>query len=185
RAAGLPRETLHVAGRHSVPIPDRKELPMRRPPWWMIPLSIVAFAGCGGGEDMTAPLVGPAQWSRVSSGLPGSLVLSLAPVGNGGSMLAGTTRGVWRSTDGGLNWAEVSPQPITQNIPCLAVSGTTVVAGTYIAGVFRSPDGGLTWTPATTQPTNPEVRSVAARGTTFLAGSSSGVFRSTDGGLTW
>lgn len=72
-------------------------------------------------------------------------------------------------------------------IQCLAISGSTLVAGVnYHGSLFRSIDNGTTW--SETVLSEFPVDAIAARGTTFYAGTGLGtgeVFRSTDNGATW
>ncbi|MEQ1833732.1 MAG: sialidase family protein [Candidatus Eisenbacteria bacterium] len=143
----------------------------------LIPLLIAGLMGCGKSGTVTGPPAAPAQWSRVSSGLPGTGYCS-ALTASGTTLLAGTPGfGVFRSTDGGLTWTAVTTQPTNLDIVSLAASGTTLLAGTD-AGVSRSTDGGLTWTAAMTQPTSLIVTSLTANGTALFAGTStSGIWR--------
>lgn len=69
-------------------------------------------------------------------------------------LVAGTSSGVYLSTDGGGSWAETAKGlpiipgalPIIQPVLSLAsISGGTILAGTG-AGVYRSIDGGANWT---------------------------------------
>ena len=93
--------------------------------------------------------------------------------------MAGTLGGgVFRSTDGGLNWSAAAVQPTNMLIHSLTASGTTLLAGTSV-GVFRSTDGGQTWSATTTQPSDPLIRSLTANATTAWAGTgSAGIWRS-------
>ena len=52
--------------------------------------------------------------------------------------------GVFRSTDHGTNWTEVNTGLVSSYIFTLAVSGTSIYAGTNI-GVFRSTNYGTSW----------------------------------------
>jgi len=59
-------------------------------------------------------------------------------------LLAGTTKGLWTSDDGGTRWRLATPDtPIVNAV--LAQAGGTVLLGTEDAGVPRSDDGGRTW----------------------------------------
>jgi len=123
----------------------------------------------------------------------------------------GTTGGgVWKTDDGGLNWANVSDgffktgsvgaisvAPSDPNIVYVGM-GEACFRGnaSYGDGVYKSSDGGKTWThlglEATRQigrlqvdPTNPDVAYVAALGDGWGPNPERGVYRTRDGGRTW
>ena len=56
----------------------------------------------------------------------------------------------------------------------LAVSGTSLFAGTSGGGVFRSTDNGASWTAASTGLTSTTVRALAVSGTSLFAGTGGG-----------
>ncbi|MBM3264037.1 MAG: glycosyl hydrolase, partial [candidate division Zixibacteria bacterium] len=118
--------------------------------------------------------------------------------------------GVWKTTDGGTYWENISDGHFaTSSIGALAVSETdpnVLYAGTgettiridvsYGDGVYKSTDGGKTWTHAGLRetrhigkirihPRNPDHVYVAGLGHAFGPNEERGVFRSTDGGVTW
>jgi photosystem II stability/assembly factor-like uncharacterized protein len=118
--------------------------------------------------------------------------------------------GVWKTTDGGTYWENVSDGFFeTAAIGALAVApsdGNVVYAGTGEAcirgnvshgdGVYRSTDGGRTWTNVglrdtrhigrvRVHPRDPNVVYVAALGHAWGPSRERGVFRSKDGGTTW
>lgn len=119
------------------------------------------------------------------------------------------TGGVWRSVDGGIEWAPIFDEQSVLGIGAVAVSQTTpdvVWVGTGEGnprnsagvgnGVFRSLDGGDTWTNVglegservhriITHPSDPAVVYVAAMGPAWSDGEVRGVFRTRDGGGTW
>ena len=118
--------------------------------------------------------------------------------------------GVWKTTDGGLYWENVSDGFFqTAAIGALAVApsdGNVIYAGTGEAcirgnvshgdGVYRSTDGGFTWTNlglrdtrhigrVRVDPHDPDTVYVAALGHAWGPNRERGVFRSRDGGRTW
>ncbi len=118
--------------------------------------------------------------------------------------------GVWKTTDGGTYWENVSDGSFgTAAVGAIAVADAdpnVVYAGTGEAcirvdvshgdGVYRSTDGGATWSNVgltdtrhigriRIHPEDPDLVYVAALGHAFGPNEQRGVFRSRDGGATW
>ena len=72
-------------------------------------------------------------------------------------------------------------------IPCFAVSGTNLFAGTYGGGVFLSTNNGTSWTEVNNGLTGgTAVMALAVSGTNLFAGTlGGGVFLSTNNGTSW
>jgi photosystem II stability/assembly factor-like uncharacterized protein len=121
-----------------------------------------------------------------------------------------TGGGLWKTTDGGLEWFPVTDGQISSSsIGAVAVAetnpdivyiggGETQLRGSITQGdgVYKSVDGGKTWrhlglkeTQAIARirvhPTNPDIVYVAALGHPYGDNEERGVFKSTDGGNTW
>ena len=112
-----------------------------------------------------------------------------------GTIFASTDgTGVFRSTDRGDTWRNVSKGLGHRSIRALAFSpafgaDSTVFAGSP-DGVYKSVDGCETWQHSVEGLKNPRVLSLAVspvfgRDATVFAGTSVGLFRSTDGGGSW
>jgi photosystem II stability/assembly factor-like uncharacterized protein len=146
---------------------------------------------------------------------------TIGPEGNRNSAVAGiagdpytyyvgaASGGIYKTTDGGVNWTPIFDDQPVQSIGALAVSPSdpnVVWAGTgegkirsHISlgqGVYKSTDAGRTWKlmglEATGRiprlvihPANPDVVLVCAMGHAYGPQKERGVFRTTDGGATW
>jgi photosystem II stability/assembly factor-like uncharacterized protein len=119
--------------------------------------------------------------------------------------------GVWKTTDGGLNWKPVfdKAKDASPAIGAIAVSesdpnviyvgtGEACIRGNIVGGngVWKSLDAGKTWkfvglsdTHAigrlAVNPKNPDIAFVAALGHPFADNEERGIFRTSDGGKTW
>ena len=119
------------------------------------------------------------------------------------------TGGVWKTTNNGITFENVTDSAGLNSIGAVAVApsdANTVWVGSgdntvtrsayYGNGMYKSSDGGATWRNmglADTQhiarivihPTNPNIVWVAALGHLFSPNAERGVFKTTDGGRTW
>jgi photosystem II stability/assembly factor-like uncharacterized protein len=122
-----------------------------------------------------------------------------------------TAGGVWKTTDGGLNWKPIfdKTKDASPAIGAIAVSesdpnviyvgtGEACIRGNIVGGngVYKSIDAGKTWrfvgladTHAigrlAVNPKNPDIAFVAALGHPFAENEERGIFRTQDGGKTW
>ena len=153
-------------------------------------------------KGMKWRLVGPFRGGRV-----------LAVTGVAGDpytfYFGGVAGGVWRTTDGGMNWVPLTDKEPFASIGAIAVApsnpgviyvgtGESCIRGniSYGNGMYKSTDDGKSWTfiglkdtqhiaRVLVNPHNPDVVYVAALGHAYGPNPDRGVFRTTDGGKTW
>ncbi|QXD15831.1 glycosyl hydrolase [Rhodocaloribacter litoris] len=125
--------------------------------------------------------------------------------------MGATGGGVWKTTDGGTTWKNVSDGFFkTGSVGAVAVApsdpnvvyvgmGEAPIRGVMTShgdGVYRSTDAGRTWThlglektehiaKVIVHPGDPDVVYVAAQGNAWRPTPERGIYRSTDGGRTW
>jgi photosystem II stability/assembly factor-like uncharacterized protein len=145
--------------------------------------------------------IGP-QGNRMIAvvGVPGDLNVYYAGAASGG---------IWKSTDGGINWKPIFDDQPVSSVGSLAIapSDTQIIwAGsgeTFIRsnisignGIYKSTDGGKTWMHMGLEktgrigrivihPHNPNIVFAAAMGHCYGPQPERGVFRTTDGGKAW
>jgi photosystem II stability/assembly factor-like uncharacterized protein len=148
-------------------------------------------------------LVGPSRGGRVTTvtGVPSQPKTFYMGVASGG---------LFRTTDGGLNWVGIGDGKIpVASMGSIAVADSdprVVYVGTGSdgvrsnvstgRGVYKTTDGGDTWQfvglynagqigAVRIHPTNPEIAWVAAMGDAFKRNAERGIFKTVDGGKTW
>jgi photosystem II stability/assembly factor-like uncharacterized protein len=147
--------------------------------------------------------IGPFRGGRVTAvaGVPSDILTFY---------MGSTGGGVWKTTDGGTSWMNVSDGQIgAGSIGAIAVADSdpnVIYVGTGSAcprgnispgdGLYKSTDAGQSWKHVGLRgagqiaririhPTNPDLLYVAALGHIFGPNAERGVFRSRDGGRTW
>lgn len=121
-----------------------------------------------------------------------------------------TGGGVWKTTDGGSNWKNISDKYFGGSIGAVAAApgdedviyvgeGENTMRGNVsegLGGIWRSDDGGRTWRNAglkdgrhiiriVIHPKNPDIVWVAVMGHLFGSNETRGVYKTTDGGKNW
>jgi hypothetical protein len=115
---------------------------------------------------------------------------------SGSTVLLGAAGGgVWRSTDAGGTWTDLSAGLPSLAIGAIGMVKTRIVVGTgepntgtdnYAGlGVFYSDDTGKTWKRSAGAPADTVISRVEVVGTTVFVGTSLGLYRSTDSGTTF
>lgn len=124
--------------------------------------------------------------------------------------MGSTGGGVWKTTDAGHSWTNVSDgqipvgsmgaievSPSDPNIVYAGTGSSKIRSNVSIGrGMYKSTDAGKTWTFAglrdvgqistvRVNPANPDIVFVAALGNPFTGTKDRGVYRSTDGGKSW
>jgi photosystem II stability/assembly factor-like uncharacterized protein len=100
-------------------------------------------------------------------------------------LLAGTTEGVFSSTDDGEHWMVLNAGLTDSNINALLADSMGHYAGSNRSGVYRSVTGGSAWEPATHGFNALSISSLALTSTKLFAGTKSGLFESSNAGTTW
>jgi len=172
------------------------------------------------GADLTGATAAPAsltatvealRWRPVGPSRGGrSVAVAGDPDDQGVFWFGACAGGVWKTTDAGTYWRNMSDGHLTSSaIGAIAVARTrpdTVWVGTGEActrnnvvqgdGVYRTTDGGTTWTNCgltesrhisrvRIQDDNPDRVWVSALGDIFGPSEQRGIFRTSDGGRTW
>lgn len=110
----------------------------------------------------------------------------------GGRLFAATTRGVYRSNDGGATWTQTELSSTGtlsgKTVRTLALLGNTLLAAVWNDGIYRSADNGITWTftdivPGST--VEKTFRTLSVYGATAYVGSSEGNLYQSQNGTTW
>ena len=118
-----------------------------------------------------------AQWKQLAVGSPGGGLWAVAVAGS--NVFAGTAGGIFKSTNNGATWTNVS------NIYtlCFTVKGSEIFAGTEDNGVIVSSDNGETWIQRDSALTT-TIEALAIKDSIIFA-AGGGMFRSTDDGASW
>jgi photosystem II stability/assembly factor-like uncharacterized protein len=163
------------------------------------------------GSEVALSLLASLEWRAIGPFRGGRMVAVAGdPVNPQVFYFGSTGGGVWKTTDGGQYWENISDGFFKRaSVGAIAVAesdpnviyvgmGETTIRGnvSHGDGVYRSTDGGQTWTHLGLEdtrhigkirihPHDPELLYVAALGHAHGPNRQRGVFRSRDGGKTW
>ncbi|MGH9431512.1 MAG: WD40/YVTN/BNR-like repeat-containing protein, partial [Terriglobia bacterium] len=176
---------------------------------------VVAHQATQPPSQQPAPEINPAwlkglKWRLIGPFRGGRSIAVAGIAGNPEVYYFGAVSGgVWKTTDGGVNWTPLFDKEPVSSIGAIAVAPSdpnVIYVGTGEAcirgdishgdGVYKSVDGGKTWKNIGLQdtqtigavivdPRNADVVLVAALGHVYGPNAERGVFRTTDGGKTW
>jgi photosystem II stability/assembly factor-like uncharacterized protein len=108
---------------------------------------------------------------------------------NAGHLLAATYGGVYRSTDGGINWAFSSaglPYPSRHVDIIFETFSNELIAGVLRQGFYRSLDDGINWSPTSlNSPRLPIIEVKRSPANVLFAATEGGILRSDNNGVTW
>jgi len=181
-------------------------------------LSLSLLAGplqalAAGTQTPSEQLMSKLHWRNIGPFIGGRSV-AVAGVSNNQNLfyMGGVQAGVWRSTDYGQDWENITDGKIpgiANPIGALAVAPSNskvIYAGTGEAdirgdfdtgdGIYKTTDAGKTWsyaglrdthmtTKLVVDPRNPNVVYASSMGHVFKANAERGIFKTTDGGASW
>ena len=102
------------------------------------------------------------------------------------TLFAGTTGDIYKSSDNGNTWTEVSSGiPVNARITSIVASGNAIFAGSASNGVFKTTNGGTSWTAINSGLTDTHISQLAVMGTKLFAVTLNGVFVSDNNGTSW
>jgi photosystem II stability/assembly factor-like uncharacterized protein len=125
-----------------------------------------------------------AQWSQ-TNGPQGGAITSILVYGSSDFLASTAGAGIFRSTNGGINWTLAAGNPLDRFATLLASNNSTMFAGAS-ATLFCSSDEGITWnTDSVGLSAIGSVYTLTIEGSDFYAGGDHGVYHSTVAGGDW
>lgn len=152
------------------------------------------------------------NWRNIGPFRGGRSVASTGVIGHPHTYYMGSTGGgVWKTTDAGLSWVNVSDGflktgsvgaiSVAESDPNIVVVGMGEHAARGVMtsmgdGVYKSMDAGKTWehlgldntrhiSDVVIHPTNPDIIYVTGQGAQYAPSKDRGIYRTLDGGKTW
>ena len=117
-------------------------------------------------------------WIPIQTGLSGAATGVYALAECSGQIFAGTAAGVFILSDTGYSWHPAYDGMTYKLVVSLAVSGTTLFAGTQGGdGVYRSSDLGTTWSNVTANMQKPDISALAVTRDYLVAGTYTSIWR--------
>lgn len=105
----------------------------------------VAAWGLWGGSVVAVSDDGGETWVRRDAGVADHSIRAIAPdPSDADTLLVGGLTGVWRSTDSGRAWEQISTRINVESLAIDPRSSDTIYVGTW-RQAWRTDDGGLTW----------------------------------------
>ena len=138
--------------------------------------------------------VGPTSWTLTNGWNPGVGRITSMAFENGNTdhmIVGGNTGGVWKTTDGGLNWTPLTDNFTTLRVSALAIDPTDATKyfwGASSGNIYVSADSGATWNlladtgsgnvnKILIDPTNTQKM--------YCSVENGGIYKSTNGGVNW
>lgn len=148
---------------------------------------------------------GPNMWTQSLTGSGQIWGISVCTSNQQVVYAASNSAGIYKTTNGGLNWAPMNSGLLSTTLQVVAVAPSNpdiVYCGTgplgSNAGVYRSSNGGANWTAVNTgivdtlginglavSPTDPNTVFVAVWNASNFTNSINGLYKTTNGGTTW
>ena len=128
-----------------------------------------------------------ASWSFPGNGVGPAKVLSLAADPKSNAVVyAGTSHGIFKTTDGGLTWKPGSGLP-NDAVTAIAVDAgnPSVVYAGMSEGLYQSADSGATWKSVLATPVVSVAVAATKSGVIYAGRASAPILRSLDGGASW
>ncbi len=127
------------------------------------------------------------QWQQLNGPFDGYGVKVLSIVATNGAMFACAEGiGIFRSTNKGDSWSNVTPGLPSSDVSCAAANSIGLFCGLKKGGVYRSTDLGQSWQSVNSGLTSFYINSLTTNGSSVFVGTlDGGVFRSSDNGGSW
>lgn len=120
-------------------------------------------------------------WQQVGS--PGPYSINTLYVDSSDVLLAGTSNGVYRSTNDGGTWQSIGLS--NEYVLMLKRFNGNLFACTFASGLYRSTNNGTSWSLVGGGLSPGTVYSLAGQGQSLYAALIAGIYKSTDNGTTW